>query len=407
MKILLSAYACEPHKGSEPGMGWHWAIEIARLGHEVHILTRSNNLEALRKELAPLDSLRIELHGYDLPQWIRRWKKGGRGIHLYYLLWQWFAYRSARQLHARQRFDMVHHITFAVYRHPSFMGRIGIPFVVGPLGGGEYAPVALLRTAPPRAKIMESLRWMSNRLALVDPSVRGMFKQASLILYKTPETFGVIPPSARRKSMQVADVAADSARIAGSIALGSERPTFLFVGNLLHLKGIHLALAALCRVRKDLPDATLTIAGDGRDKEWLQAQARQLDIERAVVWRGRLSHDEVFGLYACHTAFVFPSLHDSGGTVVMEALSQGLPVICLDMGGPGAMLPDDCGFKIEARTRSEDRVVCHLAEAMMRLASDDSLRRQLAANALDAARSHSWGALVRSAYAQIEARLNI
>jgi hypothetical protein len=96
LKVLLSAYACEPGKGSEPGMGWHWAVEITRLGHEVHILTRANNVGACERGLANLPGLRLLVHGYDLPCWARWWKKGQRGMHFYYVLWQWRAYRRAR-----------------------------------------------------------------------------------------------------------------------------------------------------------------------------------------------------------------------------------------------------------------------------------------------------------------------
>jgi glycosyltransferase involved in cell wall biosynthesis len=181
-----------------------------------------------------------------------------------------------------------------------------------------------------------------------------------------------------------------------------EQPRFLFAGRLLYWKGIHLALRALAEMRRQVPDAVLTIVGTGRDRAWLQGLARQLGLDQAVEWRGRLPQKELIGIYGAHTAFVFPSLHDSGGTVVMEALSQGLPVACLDLGGPGAMLPKNCGFKIAAHGRSEEQVVTALAEAMTRLACDSGLRRELAANALAAARLQTWPAVVGHAYEQIE-----
>ena len=89
----------------------------------------------------------------------------------------------------------------------------------------------------------------------------------------------------------------------------------------------------------------------------------------------------------------------------MEALAQGLPVICLDLGGPGAILPEGCGVKIAARGRTEDEVVADLAAAMTSLTTDPSLQQRLAANALEAARRMTWSALVAQTYAQIEARL--
>jgi glycosyltransferase involved in cell wall biosynthesis len=420
LKVLLSAYACEPGKGSEPGMGWHWAVEIARLGHEVHILTRANNVQACEHGVANLPGLRLSVHGYDLPRWARWWKEGQRGVRLYYVLWQWGASRRAQALNRAQSFDLVHHITFAVWRHPSFMGRLGIPFVFGPVGGGEDTPPALRPSLSVRAKIVEALRSAANRLASIDPLLLSTLRRASLVLYKTTDTLAHIPRRYHARCICIQDVATDKDGLASAPAPGpgsspaaspesgsgsSPTPHFLFAGRLLYWKGVHLALRALAQVRAQLPDARLTIVGDGRDRAWLQSLARNLGLESAVDWRGLLPHPEVLRIYAAHTAFVFPSLHDSGGTVIMEALAQGLPVLCLDLGGPGAILPAECGVKISARGRTEDEVVADLSAAMIRLAADAEFRATLAASALDAARRMTWSALVAGAYAQIESRL--
>jgi glycosyltransferase involved in cell wall biosynthesis len=400
LKVLLSAYACEPGKGSEPGMGWHWAMEIARLGHEVHILTRANNVASLERVLPQLDGLRLFVHGYDLPPFLRWWKRGQRGAHLYYALWQWGAYRRARSLHRASAFDLVHHITLAVYRHPSFMGRLGIPFVFGPVGGGEDTPPALRASLPGRARVLERLRSTANRIASNEPLVISMFRQAALIFYKTTETLAQIPGRFHAKCVCIQDVASDEDSVAQSPA-ACAGPHFLYAGRLLYWKGVHLALRALALVRAQLPDATLTIVGAGSDRAWLEGLAGSLGLQDAVAWRGWLAHAEVLRLYASHTAFVFPSLHDSGGTVVMEAMAQGLPVLCLDLGGPGAILPADCGVKIPARGRTEDSIVADLAAAMISLATDPALQQRLAADALKAARACTWGAIVRGAYAHI------
>jgi hypothetical protein len=114
---------------------------------------------------------------------------------------------SPRALHRRQHFDLVHHITFAVWRYPSFMGRLGIPFVFGPIGGGEQAPRALLRTAPLRARVVEALRRCGNRLAAYDPWVRSTFRRAAIIFCKTQETWAIVPRWARGKCLPMQDVA--------------------------------------------------------------------------------------------------------------------------------------------------------------------------------------------------------
>lgn len=65
LNILLSAYACEPNKGSEPGIGWNWAIEIAKRGHVVTVLTRGNNKSVITKETDLPQNLSFIY--YDLP----------------------------------------------------------------------------------------------------------------------------------------------------------------------------------------------------------------------------------------------------------------------------------------------------------------------------------------------------
>ncbi|HZF26454.1 MAG TPA: hypothetical protein VEZ88_09350, partial [Steroidobacteraceae bacterium] len=111
LRVLLSAYACEPARGSEPGIGWNWARHLAEAGNEVCVLTRANNRMAIESSLRNDPVRRLRFAYYDLPGWARWWKRGGRGVHLYYLLWQWGAFRFARRLHRARAFDVVHHIT--------------------------------------------------------------------------------------------------------------------------------------------------------------------------------------------------------------------------------------------------------------------------------------------------------
>jgi glycosyltransferase involved in cell wall biosynthesis len=302
-------------------MGWHWAVEIARLGHEVHVLTRAVNVAANERRLAEFEGLQLHIHGYDLPRWASWWKKGHRGIHLYYVLWQWWAYREAKKLHAQEHFDLVHHITFGVHRHPSFMGRLGVPFILGPLGGGECSPPVLLRSAPWRARMYESLRSFGNHIAAIDPLARSTFHRAALIFCKTPETLAVIPVQERKKCSCLLEVAVDPAQLAQLPSIGSERAQFLFAGSLIQLKGIHLILHALRQVRHSIPDARLTIVGDGRDRDWPQTISRNLGVDDSVEWRGWIPRNKLIKLCGQNTAFVFPSLHDSSGNVVIEALS--------------------------------------------------------------------------------------
>jgi len=139
MKVLMSAYACEPRSGSEPGAGWNFAMAASER-HEVCVLTRSNNRESIEAELRvnPVPGLRFEF--LDLPAWSRFWKRGRRGVRLYYSLWQLRAAREARRLCDQETFDVVHHVTFANAWLPALACLAPAPFVLGPVAGVMKAP---------------------------------------------------------------------------------------------------------------------------------------------------------------------------------------------------------------------------------------------------------------------------
>src|SRR3569833_1622416 len=118
MRILVSAYACEPGKGSEPGVGWFFVRHMSR-HHELWVLTRQNNRERIEVELARSPLPNVHWNYFDLPGWMRRLKKVPGGLYLYYFLWQSRASRTARDLHREHAFDLAHHVTFVTYWTPS------------------------------------------------------------------------------------------------------------------------------------------------------------------------------------------------------------------------------------------------------------------------------------------------
>ena len=279
MKILLSAYACEPETGSEPSAGWNWAIELVRMGYDVWVLTRANNRPTIEAELAKVPGMRSpRFIYYDLPRWARWWKKGNRGIHLYYLLWQWGAYRLARRIHAGERFDRVHHITFGVVRHPSYMGNLGIPFIFGPVGGGEQAPWRLRLGYGARGVILDALRDVSNLLVKIDPLMWRTFRQADEIYLKTPESRLVIPKRFWSKTRVQLEVGVDvNAHSRALVAQTDRSESFrvLYAGRFLYWKGMHLGIPAFAELLKVVPEARLTLVGKGPDEaRWRRLAAR-------------------------------------------------------------------------------------------------------------------------------------
>ena len=257
LRVLMSAYSCEPGGGSEDGVGWMWASLAAR-DHDVWVLTRENNGPAIEAALAADPELSLHPVYVDLPPWARFWKKGLRGHRTYYMLWQALARRRAEALVDAQDFDVVHHITWASDSMPaSVVGVGGLPSVWGPVGGSQAMPRSLYRWLSPKDKASEL-----GRTTLLGV-LRRLFGQrvaerAEVTVALNDVVQARFAAHAQRLEVRP-NVALDRAELsemtAGVIAsgeTGAERNyRAVFAGRLLAWKGLRLALEALAR-----PDAS-------------------------------------------------------------------------------------------------------------------------------------------------------
>ena len=206
MRVLLSAFSCAPNFGSEAAVGWNWAVESARLGHDVLTLTETEHRGAIEAALARGDlpaTLRFE---FFMPWWLDRLRRGGRKVglqglndHWSHLVWQILAYRHARRHLAAWRVDLVHHITYGGIRHPTLMGRLPIPLVLGPLGGGERAPLALRRGFGWRGWLKDLVRDLHTFAIRFDPITRQACADALVIYVKTEQSRQALPARYRDK----------------------------------------------------------------------------------------------------------------------------------------------------------------------------------------------------------------
>jgi glycosyltransferase involved in cell wall biosynthesis len=407
MKILLSSYACGPGRGSEPGVGWNWALTLAGHGHEVWVLSREEERAGIEAVLQGLpDALRLHFAFYDPPRWACWWKKGEKGVHLYYQLWQFGIVKVAGELHARVHFDLVHHITFGVFRQPSYLWVLGVPFVFGPLGGGERAPYALRRSFGWAGWFWDLLRDGANLIAGLDPTLRKTFSSALLIVVKTPQTLDFVPRSARHKTLIALETGID---VSDELPLVSPEEAFrvLFVGRFIDLKGIHLALRAFAEFARAHSQASLTLVGKGPRHAALVALATELGIANQVRFIDWMPQEQLAALYRSHQVFLFPSLHDSSGNVVLEALSHALPVVCLKLGGPAMFVDEQCGRVIEVTSLNESAVVERLSIALREIAASSDLRSQLRSGALARAVEYTWDRVVGRVYERIEVELSV
>jgi len=138
----------------------------------------------------------------------------------------------------------------------------------------------------------------------------------------------------------------------------------LFVGRCLSCKGLDLGLQIFAKILLVKPDVTLTVVGDGEEKKRWMALAKNLGVDASIEWLGWLSKADVQRLYPKYDVFFFPSLRDSGGFVVLEALQHGLPVVCFKLGGPGVLVDDTCGKAVIADSDIQ-KTISDYAEAVL------------------------------------------
>ena len=377
MKLLISAYACEPGLGSEPGVGWNCVRQAARF-HEVWVLTRKNNREPIENALKTVPLENVHFAYFDLPRWARFWKRGTRGLHLYYYLWQIGAYLVARKLHRCVSFDLTHHVTFVNYWLPSLLPLLPVPFLWGPVGGGESAPDAFEEFWSPRHRLYEALRDAARSSSCVDPFVVLSAHRAALALATTEDTRRKLRSLGCNRVLVVPAVAltkTDISRLAALPAAPKGVFRLLSIGQLLHLKGFALGIRAFREFQQSFPASEYWIVGDGPERRSLAQLAGRLGLLSRVKFLGPLPRTEVLDKLAqCHV-LAHPSLHDSGGWVCLEAIAAGRPVVCLDLGGPALQVVPRTGIKVAAIEPRQ--TVRDLSSAFARLASNPSLCSRL------------------------------
>jgi glycosyltransferase involved in cell wall biosynthesis len=376
MKILLSAYACEPGQGTELDVGWHTARELAR-HHEVWVLTRPDDgRESIETELekSPVPSLHFVY--FTLPVIGSLWKLGHGAFLIHYYLWQIQAYFVARRLHQQIQFDVVQHVTFVKYSIPSFLCLLPIPFIWGPVGGGEFTPKPFYQSLKGRSHLFEKLRKLACWIGEQDPFVRLTARRSALALATTEDTaqrLSLLGAKIVHVSSQLGLPPTEIHQLAAYPILKTSPLRFLSIGRLLHWKGFDLGLQAFAQAA--LPHAEYWIVGDGPERRSLQRLAETLGIASQVRFLETLPRQETLQtLASCHV-LVHPSLHDSGALVCLEAMAAGRPVVCLNLGGPAVQVTPETGFKIAAHTPNQ--AIADLATALTQLAGHPDLRVQM------------------------------
>ncbi|PZQ74399.1 MAG: hypothetical protein DI563_12415 [Variovorax paradoxus] len=389
--VLLSAFACDPNMGSEPYVGWKWLKLLLACDLHVTVITRRQHLAALEQACAGLGTVRFI--AFDLPG-MSKLDHRARLIKLYYIAWQLAAFFVALRRRVGIRWKFAMHVTYNVVDFPGFMWLLPrTRFVWGPVGGGQCPPrwSRVLYGASwwkqrVRCAIKQSLRW--------NPIVYLATRKADAVFVANAETEARLPAAFAGKYVRMLETAID-VELDQDHAIGERQAkvTFLWVGQLEPRKGLPLLLDALVAVRTRqlaaFDQMKVLVVGDGPDKHSLNQRAYSLGLSDRVTFLGKLRFDQMRQCYGSADAFVFTSVQDTSGNVVLEAIASGLPTIAFNHQGVAEMLDSGCAYLLSPT--SYETAVEQLADSLVRVTTEPKEASAMGIQAKwHAAKRHSW-----------------
>ena len=270
LKIFVSAYACEPNLGSEIGVGWNWVLQMSQY-FELWVLTRQSNKATIEAWLDKNPShTNIHFVYFDLPYYLRFWKKGMRGVRLYYNIWQWCTNRIVKKTMQTHDITLFHHLTYGnSLWSVSNYGKQQF-FVWGPIGGTETIASDYSRHYNLKGRIIESLRRLVVSSLKFNLGYKNRCKHANLILCKTETQKNNIPLTHRDKAILFTDVAVTNFNIETyTQTTQPDLVTYIVVGKLDPWRGFDFLIEAFAKAVTENNSIRLQIVGDGMDKHRL------------------------------------------------------------------------------------------------------------------------------------------
>lgn len=322
--VYLMAFACEPDRGSEPGVGFAFARAGARLarerGRRVVLVTRPHRVRQIRDALGE-DAPHLEILTVPLPRLVVA-ATGRTRPRPAYVLWQLLAaLRLRRVVREAGRPAVVHHVTFATEALPAFEALIGAPVVFGPAGSAALAGGgAAFRTRRAlRAVVARSNTAGAAVLVAQNDAVRGSWESAAA--WPTVEPNIVIEPRTGPRPPLRWDAAC--------------------AGYLVERKRVDLAIEAFAASGAT---GRLVVIGDGPALPSLRLAAVRAGVADRVDFTGALPRDAVLDHLSRSALLLHPSRQEGAPWVVGEAQAMGCrPVVFAGSGADGPVLAAGLG----------------------------------------------------------------
>ena len=398
LRLLIIAPACDGEDVGEAWVAFQWIKELAESFDVTLLCTYKLGHTPMSQQLPG-----VRVVEWAEPAGVDRFERLNSLMQPGYLP---FYVRARRWIRSRQRageqFDIAHQVIPVAMRYPSPAAGLGLPLVIGPVGGSLESPPGFTAEegATPwwqRLRQLDAWRIRHDRL------LRRTYESADCVI-GIADYVAEFLSDLRIQRLEIMSETAvhgvqppiDRSRRVGTIRL-------LHVGRTVRTKGLRDVIRAMADLR-DL-DVHLDVVGDGNDREACEELATALKIGDLVTFHGKLPRAEVDAFYERADVFVFPSYREPGGNVSLEAMSFGLPVIICRRGGPGASVDDSCGIRLDSV--SPQQLAADCAAAIRSLVTDRELRLRMGAAGREyVATHHLWShrvARLNTIYGEIAA----
>ena len=391
-RVLLLAAACNPYKGSDSAVGWGRAVETAKR-FDTWVICRLRDQEDIARYLDEHGEI-PGLHFCFLKRnWLEEFLMRRRPLYdidyLSYNLWHRRAFDFAIHLHRKLKFDLIHQVTRTGFREPGYLWKLDAPFIWGPVGGTQNYPLRFLKAAGVLGGLKEGLRSIINVLQFrYSPRVRKALKKATVVVAANTEIQLDFERVHGIKPLVLLDIGVHIVEAAPADKYLQKIPLrILWLGQLQNHKALHLLILALAPKHAGF-NYEVKVLGDGPLKKRWQALTKRLGIEAYFQWPGWIPHELAMKEYEWADVLVFCSLRDTTSNVVLESLSRGVPIICLDHQGVRDVVTEDCGIKIKVTTPGE--VIAQLRNHLVDLAANKGKLESLSRGALKRASQYLW-----------------
>ncbi len=381
----MSAYYCNPYLPSEASGAFKW-LTILLKEYAVILVTNEESEEGVRRYFGQQfpedlniltlkddnllkDKLQIQMHfGYFT--YNRNLKN--------YILNDGKAFKDAQ---------LIIHKNPTSFRYPTCLHLLDIPLIIGPIGGGLQVPVQL-------KKYFKKEPWL-NKLRVFDqyllrlPAIRKAYEKASLLLITLDYLKDILPGKYEDKIRVFFDTGIDVGEEITRDFTKDDVVRVLYVGKLIRFKGAEMAIRAILKCNSHV---RFDIVGDGVERDLLESIVAELDTDNRIHFHGNVPYQEVENYYLNADIFLYPSLTEASGNVLLEAMKNSLPIVTVNNGGPRYMCPDDGTIKV--KISSPEQMIEELADGVNKLVQAPEERRRMGAiNYRHCRETYSWEVL--------------